>query len=401
MVMMGLEFMKDVPFHDVLINGTILDELGRRMSKSLGNGVDPIDMIDVYGADAVRFSLIMLTTEGQDVKLSESKFEMGRNFANKVWNASRFTLMCLGEGEQARLSADELAGARRFEDRWLLSRLAETTRSVNDHLEGFRCNEAARALYEFFWHELCDWYVEAVKSRLRDNADAKDRASAAETLAGALDQSLRLLHPFAPFLTEQIWQSLKESAAEAGLAAADSMTAEGLIVSRWPVPDDALRDPAVEEQMGLLQDLIRAVRHLRREKNILDKTPIRVVISCPDEKTDAVVAEHAELLKMMAVLERVDHGVEVGKPPHAATSVVGTTEVFVPLEGLIDLDKERARLDRQRQEVGERIAKIEKQLHNHDFLANAPEEVVQKRMDRAQELREQLQKVIQNLAELD
>jgi len=401
MVMMGLEFMKDVPFHDVLINGTVLDELGRRMSKSLGNGIDPIDMIEAYGADAVRFSLIMLTAEGQDVKLSESKFEMGRNFANKVWNASRFTLMNLGDGQPAKLGADRLARARRFEDRWILSRLTAVTRGVTDHLSEFRCNEAARALYEFFWHELCDWYVEAVKSRLRDNPSEEDRAAAAETLAGALDQSLRLLHPFAPFLTEEIWQSLKRAAAQAGLAAADSMTADGLILSRWPTPDDSLRDETVEEQMSLLQDLIRAVRHLRREKNIPESTPVRVAISCPDEKTDAVVGEHVDLLQMMAVLEQVDHGVDIGKPPHAATSVVGTTEVFMPLEGLIDLAKEKSRLEKQKQDVGERIEKIEKQLRNHDFLANAPEDVVQKRMDRAQELREQLQKVIQNLAELD
>ena len=401
MVMMGLEFMKEVPFSHVLIHGTILDELGRKMSKSLGNGIDPIDMIEAYGADAVRFSLIMLTTEGQDVKLSPTRFEMGRNFANKVWNASRFTLMNLADSRLDELDTQALAGARTFEDRWILSRLSATVSAVTEYLSAFRCNEAAQAIYEFFWHELCDWYLEAVKSRLQDNADAGGRAAAAETLAHVLDASLRLLHPFAPYLTEEIWQGLKGVASEVGLAAAERMAAGALIVSDWPAADEALRDERLEQEMSFLQDLTRAVRHLRRQKGIQDRKPVRVCVSCPDEQTDAVVGGHVDLLRRMAVLEQIEHGVEISKPPHSTTSVVGTTEVFLQLEGLIDLDEERRRLEKQRQEVSDRIKKIDAQLHNPDFLANAPEQVVQKRMDRAAQLREELQKVIQNLAELD
>jgi len=398
MVMTGLEFMGEAPFSDVLIHGTILDQLGRKMSKSLGNGIDPIEMIDSYGADAVRLSLIMLTTEGQDVRLSESKFEMGRNFANKVWNASRFALMNL---ERAAGEGENLDAARTFEDRWILSRLAATVGEVTECLSAFRMNEAAQALYEFFWHDFCDWYIEAVKFPLQDDAGAREKLAAQETLAHVLDLSLRLLHPFVPFFSEELWQKLKETATQAGLSAAASMTQPALMVSPWPQLDQALRDEGAEAEMAFIQDLIRGVRRLRKEKNVPYGVPARVAVCCPDAATDAIVGRHVGFLKRMARLEDVEHGPEIAKPPRSATSVVGTTELFLRLEGLVDAQQERERLLRQKQDVTDHIAKIEAQLHNPDFLANAPHEVVQRQMDRAQELRERLQKVVQNLAELD
>ncbi len=402
MVMMGLEFMEQVPFADVLIHGTILDELGRRMSKSLGNGIDPIEMIEAYGADAVRFSLITLTTEGQDIRLSESKFEMGRNFANKVWNASRFTLMSLrSEGEGAVvLGAEELARARTFEDRWILSRLTDTVRAVTGCLEEFRASEAAQRTYDFFWHELCDWYLEAAKGRLSEGADAGARAVVREVLAHVLDQSLRLLHPFAPFLTEAIWQQLKVAASQGAPGAAGAMSADALILAEWPRPDEALRDEALEEQMSFLQEIVRAVRHLRKEKGVGEKQPVRVALSCPDAATAAVVAEHLDFLRDIALLEEVVSGVGIAGPARSAASVVGTTEVFLRLEGLIELGQERKRLEGVRQDTAGHISKIERQLKDPGFLANAPEEVVQRQTARVEELREQLRKVTQNLAEL-
>jgi len=402
MVMMGLEFMGEVPFSDVLIHGTILDELGRKMSKSLGNGIDPIEMIELYGADAVRFSLIMLTTEGQDVKLSESKFEMGRNFANKVWNASRFTLMSLRNavGEAASPSPEELARRRTFEDRWILSRLSAAVRELTGHLEGFRANEAARVIYEFFWHELCDWYLEAAKLRLREAAEPADRAAVREVLAHVLDQSLRLLHPFAPFLTEAIWQELKAAASQGAPAAAAAMRADALIVSDWPSPQEALRDERVEREMSFLQEIVRAIRRLRKEKSVAETRAVRAAVSCADEATDAVVAEHADFLRRAALLEELEHGVGIPKPPHSAATVVGKARLFVQLEGLIDLEEEKRRLEAERQDVSDHIRKVEEQLQNPEFLANAPEEVVQRQIERAKELRGKLQKVVQNLADL-
>ncbi len=403
MVMMGLELMDEVPFSDVLIHGTILDEMGRKMSKSLGNGIDPIEMIEQYGADAVRFSLIMLTTEGQDIKLSESKFEMGRNFANKVWNASRFTFMNLEEedDEAPDLSAEQIEQERTFEDQWIVSRLMATIDEVDGYLEEFRTNEAAQSIYDFFWHEFCDWYLEEAKIRLRESDDPVARACARETLASVLDQSLRILHPFIPYMTEALWHQLKDAADEGAPVTSERMESDALIVAEWPEVSDDMRDEEMEEEMEFLQKIISAGRRLRKDKGIAENTPMRVVISCPDATTDAVVEKRAEFLQTMGLFENIEHGVDVEKPSQSAASVVETTEVFFELSGLIDIEEERERLKAQKADVEDHISKIEEQLHNPDFLANAPDEVVERQKNRAEELREKLQKVIQNLAELD
>jgi valyl-tRNA synthetase len=393
MVMMGLEFMGREPFSDVYIHGTILDEQGRRMSKSLGNGIDPVDMIEQYGADAVRFSLVMLATEGQDLKLSESRFEMGRNFANKVWNAGRFVLMNLRDGAAGDGDAEQA-----FEDRWILSRLQDAIESVTASLDAFRTHEAAQTVYDFFWHELCDWYLEIVKPRLDGGAGGR---TARQTLVAALDASLRLLHPLVPFVTEELWQHLKDRARAAGLPAAEAMDAEALIVSAWPEGEPARRDEQVEQQMTLLQDVVRAVRNVRKEKGIADREPVTVTLSTPDAETDAVIEEHVGFLTEMANLDGLSHGVQATKPPRCATSVVGTIEVFLHLEGLIDLDAERARLGKQKEEAERRIEAAETALHNTAFLTNAPEDVVEQKRESAEELRAQLTKIIQNLADLE
>ena len=340
---------------------------------------------------------------------------MGRNFANKVWNASRFTVMSLEatEGDAARLGPEEIARARTFEDRWILSRLTGAVSEVTDHLEKFRTNEAAQKIYDFFWHEFCDWYLEEAKLRLRDGADAPARAAARETLAQALDQSLRLLHPFVPYLTEALWQKLQAAAARCAPAAAQAMSADALIASRWPEADPALRDETLEKQMAYLQDIVRAVRHLRKAKDIPENWPVHIALSCPDAATDAVLADHADFLTKMALVEGLQHGVGIAKPPRSATSVVGTTELFLlerglppkvvrpMLAGLIGMKAEKERLMLAREDTTEHIAKIEKQLHNPEFLAHAPDNIVQRQKERAVELREKLQKIIQNLAELE
>ena len=396
MVMMGLEFMGDVPFTDVYINGTVLDEQGRKMSKSLGNGIDPVELIERYGADAVRFSLVMLATEGQDLKLSESKSEMGRNFANKVWNAARFVQMNLADGAARPGVEPEPA----FEDRWIRSRLEAAIQSVTASLEAFRTHDVAQALYDFFWHEVCDWYLETVKPRLQPGAERATALAARETLAEVLDASLRLLHPIIPFVTEELWCHLKETARATGLRAAEAMDAEALIVAPWPEGDAARRDEAVEAEMALLQDLVRAVRSVRKEKNIHDRTAVSVIISTPDQETDALIAARLPFLREMAVLDEARHGVHATKPPHCATTVVGTIELFLSLEGLVDIESECARLEKQKADVERQIERVEAALHNDAFRANAPAEIVQQRQDRAEELRAQLTTIIQNLADL-
>jgi valyl-tRNA synthetase len=414
MVMMGLEFMGEVPFSHVVINATILDEIGRRMSKSLGNGIDPVEMIEQFGADAVRFSLVMLSTEGQDLKLSESRFEMGRNFANKVWNAGRFALINLAEhsaeapfdrltalSEAEGLEGKDLTALRTFEDRWILSRLQAAVEAVTTCLDDYRTHEAAQVIYDFVWHEVCDWYVEIVKPRLGPDAAPEDGAVARQTLARVLDEALRLLHPFAPYLTEELWQHLKATIGGSSLPAAAGMQAEGIICAPWPKLDPALREPALEEQMTALQDIVRAVRNVRKSKGLSDRTPVSVVISSPAAQADAVVGAHERFLTEMAVLSGLEHGVELPKPPRCATAVVGTTEVFLKLEGLVDIEEERSRLAKQRQDLEKQITAADKVTNDPNFLARAPQQVVDQKRERAAELRAQLTKVIQNLADLE
>ncbi len=391
MVMMGIEFMGEVPFSDVYIHGNILDEQGRKMSKSLGNGIDPIDVIEEHGADAARWCLIMLSPEGQDLKLSPSRFEMGRHFANKIWNAGRFTLMNLADGK-ATGPADELE----FEDRWILSRLQDTIESTTKNLEGFHDHEAAADIYDFFWHEFCDWYLEIAKPRLRNGS-----SSARDTLATVFDASLRLLHPYMPFITEQLWQKLREQAARPDLAAAELMQSEALVRAAWPAGDPARRDLELEEQMELLQKIVRAVRNLRKQKGIPERRPVPITIGAPDEETDAVIEARRGFLLQMAALEELEHGVAVDKPPHCVTTVVGTLQVFMPLEGLVNVEEERERLQKQKADLQEQIKSIDATLHNTNFLTKAPEDVVQQKMDRAEELRAELKVVIQNLADLE
>jgi len=396
MVMLGLEFMGEVPFRHVYIHGTILDEQGRKMSKSLGNGIDPVDMIEQFGADAVRFSLLTLSSEGQDLKLSESKFEMGRNFANKVWNAARFVLLNLQHEAGAASAEPQLA----FEDRWILSRLQAAVDATTQRLEQFRTNEAAQGLYEFFWHEFCDWYVEMAKPRLQGK-DAASARAARETLATVLDESLRLLHPFAPFLTEELWQHLKAAASRAGLKAADAMDAEALVVAPWPGGDPSRRDTTAEDEMAVLQGIVRGVRNVKKQKNVPDTRPVSLTISTPDPQMDEIIKRHLPLLKQLAVLDVARHEVRAPKPPRCATTVVGTIELFLELEGLVDIEAERRRLEKLKASVQARVKAVEKTLHNPAFRARAPHHVVQQRMDTAEDLRAQLTKIIQNLADLE
>ena len=399
MVMMGMEFMDEAPFRDVYIHGTILDQLGRKMSKSLGNGIDPIEMIEAHGADAVRFSLIMLSTEGQDLKLSESRFEMGRNFANKLWNAARFVLMNL-EAQHGDAAPQSAADSLHFEDRWILSRLAGTIESVTSHLDAFRPHEAAQAIYRFFWHEFCDWYVEIAKSRLNQPDDPKDALAVREILARVLDDSLRLLHPIVPFITEEVWQNLKKTASAVGLRAAGRFRSDALIRAAWPEPEERWKDPEAERNMDFIQELIRAIRNLRQQKGIGERTPVSVTISCHDEATDSAIESNLRFIKQIGVLDEIEHGLEIPKPPRSAATVLGSAELFVPLEGLINVAEEQERLLKQKHDVASYLESIRKKLRNEKFVANAPEHIVQQQRDKEKELREQLERIKQNLADL-
>lgn len=390
MVMMGLEMMQHVPFSNVYIHGTILDEQGRKMSKSLGNGIDPLVMIDHYGADAVRFSIIVLTTEGQDLKLSESKFEMGRNFTNKLWNAGRFVMMNLKEDHQAEVGEELLSP--RFEDRWILSRLHSTIEVCTASLEQFKFNEAAMSVYDFTWHSFCDWYLEMVKSRLYEPLSYHDKKAAQTILAKVFGQILHLLHPFVPFITEELWQHLKGVISENKLDTQQVPDSECLIRDVWPTVDKQLPDPEVEKVMATLQDIIRAIRNIRSKMNIKEKQKLTAVISVSDD-IEFELKKHSMLLIRMANLERLEIGRELAKPDNSACEVIGQIQAFVPLAGLIDNSVEKERQANYLKQLEEHLAIVKGKLENKNFAAKAPPHVVAMEQNREKELTEQINKI--------
>jgi valyl-tRNA synthetase len=395
MVMMGYATGNGKPFSHVYIHGTVMDELGRKMSKSLGNGIDPLEMTQQYGADAVRFSLMMLTAEGQDVRLAVNKFEMGRNFANKIWNAARFALMNLQPGDGLKPSQGSP-----LEDRWILSRLNATVDAVTDSLEEFQFNEAARRIYDFTWSEFCDWYIEIIKPRLK--GEIPGQAEARIVLVRVLDAIMRLLHPFAPFVTEELWQHLRRqvSASEAFAGLREAFALPSLMVSAWPTADPSLRDAEVESAMSVLQGLIRGVRNIRSNMEIEERKPLRAVVSCPDERMRSRLAPHLSVLQKLAFLDGVELGVQVPKPRSSAVEVVETVQLFVPLEGVIDLDKERERLLTRIERAQEMLDVCDKKLGNEKFVKRAPPEVVEKERARRAELVFQIEKLRKNYEDL-
>ena len=397
MIMMGLEVMGDVPFRTVVINGTVLDEIGRRMSKSLGNGIDPIEMIDEYGGDAVRFSLAVISTDGQDIKLGPTRFEMGRNFANKLWNASRFSLLNMEDIDppEAR-PLEELA----FTNRWVLSRLAGAARAVTDAMERFAYSEAAMALYAFVWHEFCDWYLELSKAALRGDQGARVRAETQQVLAYTLDATLRLLHPFIPFITEELWTLL---GTVSPLRTLDGGACSGevrLVVSPWPVFDDDVPSPAADATMKRLQDIIRAARNVRGTMGIAGKIPVPIVVSCENGDVLSSIAPYEDELARLANLSEVTLGVGLDKPPASAAAVLEGIEVFVPLADLIDLDAERKRLQSAVAKLESQLAAADARLAGEGFLSRAPEEVVQRHRDMRDKTAAQLKVLRENLDSL-
>jgi len=397
--MMGLEIRNRVPFRDVFVHGTILDELGRKMSKSLGNGIDPLLMIDQYGADAVRTSIIMLTVEGQDVKLNENKFEMGRNFMNKVWNAARFAIMNLqSDGlPDAQIKEDNYL----FEDKWIISRLNSVTETCTNSLEKYRFNEAIRTLYEFIWNDFCDWYLEIIKPRLYNTDNKEARMVAQKVLVYVLNNTLHLLHPFAPFMTEEIWQYLKKMTTRNKSIFIDSMENESLMISRWPDKDEAKTGKNVIETMALLQDIIRAVRNIRSNMNIPNKQKLRSLVSVNDRKLKETLDSHQSFLVQMANLDNMEIGIDLEKPESTASEVVNNIQIFVPLEGLIDKEVEKKKQQEHLNKVESHLWVVQKKLHNESFVKNAPEEIVNAEKDKETELLGQITKIKEALQGLE
>ncbi len=388
MIMTGIEFMGKVPFSDVYLHGTVRDHRGWRMSKSLGNGIDPLEVTRLFGADALRFTLMNDLGVGSDLKLNyedlEETFHVGRNFGNKIWNAARLSLPHLG-GEpigDVPSAKDQLD----LSDRWILARLNRAARETTENLERLRLHEAASALYRFFWGEFCDWYLELVKPRLYAEADTSARTVARAVLLQVLDSSFRLLHPIMPFITEALWQRLPGRGEESIMTAA------------WPEAREEWDDADAEAQMTLLQELLAAVRNIRSEYNVEPRGKIRVEVRSVDETLRRAVEAEGDTARRLGGIDELmlDAGGGGGGSSAGAGATAVLTSgavVFVPLEGLVDLERERARLAKQAGELGALLERSERKLANQDFVRKAPEQVVAQAREKLRELREQLDRV--------
>jgi valyl-tRNA synthetase len=392
MVMAGYELLDHLPedqrcpFDVVNVHATVLDAKGRRMSKSLGNGIDPIEMIDKYGADATRYSLILLTKEGQDVKLAPDRIEQGFRFTNKLWNAARFALMHVTGKERADPVA---AGAElRVEDRWILSRLERARQEATAALEEYRLNDAANLLYRFVWNDLCDWYLELVKPRLAGADEASGRI-ARGTLVHVLTDTLALLHPFTPYVTEVLWQSLHE---------ATGGKAELLMNGRWPDGRGLAVDEEAEREMQVLQDLVGAVRQVRNLTSLGERQPLDARIAAPLPYERGVLQRHEATVRALAHLASCEVSERAVRPPASAVAVVGGVEVIVLLGAGVDLLKLKDVLARRAEKVKAGIAGIDKKLENQAFLERADPEVVAEERSRRAELALELELLQRNLA---
>ncbi|MGB9919380.1 MAG: valine--tRNA ligase [Moorellales bacterium] len=380
MIFMGLEFMGEVPFREVFIHGLVRDAQGRKMSKSLGNGVDPVEVIERYGADSLRFMLVTNNTPGNDLRFNWERVEAARNFANKIWNAARFTLMNLEDFQEAGPSAPE-----ELPDRWILSRLEAVTGEVTEYLEAYELGEAARVLYEFTWSEFCDWYLEMAKLRLYGEDPAR-RRTAQRVLLQVLRELMKLLHPFMPFITEEIWNYLPGS--EGSLMLAD-----------WPVPTGRT-DPQAEEAVQLLMEVIRGIRNLRGEMRLPPAQSVPVYLVAEAAATRSLLEEGRELIRRLAQAEPIEVRAQMEPPRQAAGAVAPGVQIFVPLAGLIDFDRERERLGKELAAVSRELARTRQKLANPDFLSRAPEEVVVREKKRAEELAAKEKALTERLAAL-
>ena len=374
MITMGLEFTKKAPFPVVYIHGLIRDEKGQKMSKSKGNTIDPVEIINKYGCDALRFTMTSLCTYGgQDIKVSDDKFEYGRNFANKIWNASRFVLMNLDGVDGKEFDKDKLTIA----DKWILDKLNSTAKLVNENIKNYRIGETAHVLYDFFWNSYCDWYVEIAKIQLRDE---NIKLNTQRVLRYVLDMSLRMLHPIMPHITECIWQLLPK---------ADSEVVNAIIIAEYPTYKEDLSFPKEAKEMELVFDTITSLRNLRQSFNIPTSREVNVEIRADKDEKEIFEAIESYVHRL-AKVDAITYANESDAlPPKSATAVVSASKLIVPLADLINLDEEIARQNKKMGKLTAEKNSLEGRMKNEKFVANAPKELIEQTTARIAELTEQ------------
>jgi valyl-tRNA synthetase len=375
MMMMGLHVMGDVPFREVYIHALVRDPEGQKMSKSKGNVIDPLDLMDQYGTDAFRFSLAAFAAMGRDVRLSEERLAGYRNFMNKVWNACRFTLMNLEDYDASTPDGKPLTVV----EAWILSRLQQVIQETRTHLDAYAFDQAAHVLYQFIWHEFCDWYLELIKPQLYDKGDSAARGHCQRVLVRVLDAILRLLHPFIPFLTEEVWQKLPGATGS-------------IMVAPYPEADPALLNPGAEAELGLVMDTIVAIRNLRGEMNVPPASQVEVFCYSREARALEVLNRHRQAVMGLAKVAAYFNP-DAASPAAAAKAVVDAVDIFMPLAGIIDFKEEDRRLAREIDRLEKDLTQGQKKLANEDFLTRAPQEVVAKEQERVRTGTEKLTKL--------
>lgn len=383
MMFQGLEFTGKRPFKNVLIHGLIRDSQGRKMSKSLGNGVDPMEVIEQYGADALRWFLANGSAPGQDVRYSTDKMDAAWNFINKIWNASRYALMNVGD-----LTVDQvdITGEKTLADKWILTRLNQTIGKVTELFEKFEFGEAGRLLYRFIWDDFCDWYIEMSKETLAGDDEAA-KLTTRSILVYVLDNTLRLLHPIMPFVTEEIWQSVPH-------------VGESLVVATYPTVHPEQMDEKAAEEMEFLMDFIRSVRTVRNEMNTPLSKPINIIAKVSDAAHYMVLKENESYIARFSNPEEFVYGEDVEAPSDAVTSVITGAEIYLPLAGLINIEDEIARLEKEAEKLQQEVDRVEKKLSNEKFVAKAPAAVVEAERAKGADYQAQREAVLERIATL-
>jgi valyl-tRNA synthetase len=390
MIMSGIKCMNDIPFRDVYIHGVVMDNRGRKMSKSLGNGIDPLEVVDRFGADALRYTIVNITPLGQNLLLSMDKFNIGARFANKIWNASRYILMNIEGIPLADLGDLEQAGEEKLDavDRWMTTLYNDTVLKMNQCLEEYDLMEASSLVYEFFWHEFCDWYIEMSKVKLY-SSDEVVKSRAAGMLLRYLEGCMRLLHPLMPFITEEIWQRLPLRKGT-----------ESIMKAPYPV-ESGRRYPDSVDEVNLLKEIVYTIRNIRGEMHVPPEMKARALLREIHDGVGEVVEKHREIILFLDRLESITCERDITKPPASAAAVGSGYEVYLPLKGLIDLDRERERLRKEEQRLCTEIERSSAKLEKPDFVNRAPAEIVSRERERLRDFEENVDRVRLLLKSLD
>ena len=384
MIFSAMENMNEIPFKHIFIHGMVRDSEGRKMSKSLNNGVEPLEIVDKYGADALRFNLVIGNSPGNDMRFIMEKVEACSNFANKIWNASRFVMMNLDS--KAVLEADRKVYEQNLTtaDKWILSRYNTIVREVTDNLEKFEIGVAAQKLYDFIWSEFCDWYIELVKPRLYGE-DAASNLAAQITLVDVLSGTMQLLHPMMPFITEEIYQHLPG-------------TEKSIVISKWPEYNEARFSPEQESNMEIVMEAIKSIRNIRAEMNVVPSRKAKVLIITTDEKVKSAIEAGSIYFERLASASEVLLISQKTQIPEGAVSVViAGAEIFLPLEELVDMDKEKERLNKEKENLEKEIQRVSGKLSNQGFVGKAPQNVIEEERAKQAKYQEMLEKVLQRL----